>query len=220
MPTHMLISPIRIALLGATALSSGCKPTAHEATIGPGTATTNGAHAPGATRALEDVPRASIAFTGDEATVAAKRAFVEETCAMMYDADDPEGRRCEIVQDLGDWLVIRSSDAIHQGMRWRWFIGALTDEGRVVLLVSADAEFPREDHVPPDAYYELCRDTTKDSTPPRDSGLVALEIVEITGDGRPDLQLECKDTDIRGDHYLRVCPGGDEGCTEPQLLPD
>lgn len=207
-PTLMLISPTRIVLLAATVLGVGCNPAGRPATASPS--------ATAAKSASEAVPPASISFTGDEATVAAKRAFVQETCTMMADAGDPKGRHCEAVQDLGDWLVLRSSDAIHDGMRWRWFIGALMDDGRFVLLVSEDADFPREDYVPQDAYYELCEDTTTSSVPPVDTGLVAVEVTDITGDGRADLRLECEDTDIRGDHYSRICVGGHETCTEPK----
>jgi hypothetical protein len=218
-PTLMLISPIRIVLLAATVLGVGCHPAGRAATASPNAATTKGADAPDAPSSSQAVSPAPFSFTGDEATVAAKRAFVQETCAMMVDAGDPEGRQCEVVKDLGDWLVLRSSDAIHDGMRWRWFIGALMNDGRFFLLVSADADFPPEDYVPPDAHYELCRDTTASSVPPVDTGLIAVEVTDITGDGRADLRLECEDTDIRGEHYSRVCVGGYETCTEPKAAP-
>jgi hypothetical protein len=154
----------------------------------------------------------SISFTGSEAMVAAKRAFVQETCGRIVAAGDPDGRRCEAMADLGEWILLRSSDAVDDGMRWWWFVGVATTTG-FILMAPDDVDLPPYNQDPVDVIYSLCLEVTATDDPPVDSGLINVGVIDVTQDGRPDLVFECQETGTWGEHYLRTCAAGDDRCT-------
>ena len=199
-----------ILAVGLTALLACSKPAAVGPTEpggSPWTATV-GDH----TLATGDATASSITYTGDETMVAAKQAFVKETCAIIVETWDPDGRRCEAMADLGDWILLRSSDAVDQGMRWRWFVGVATTNG-FVLMAPDDVDLPPYNQDPVDVIYSLCREHTTNEEPPDDSGLLNVGVIDVTEDGRPDLVFECRETGMWGENYLRACPAGEERCT-------
>jgi len=194
----------RLALLATLATSVTCKP----AGDGP-------VHPPVYTPPPPRVPPVD-APVRDQVPEDVKRAFVKRTCAMLCQ-QDYEDSPCEVVQDVGPWLVLRTSEAIAVGTRWRWFVAETRDSGHT-LLVSADVDLPPYNQDPPMVIYELCHEITPDASPPTQTGLLGVAAVER--DGRIELHLECKDSGPGGTRYAHVCTRGEERCTMPQVRPD
>lgn len=206
------IEPIarRLALLATLVTSVTCKPAGdgpvHPPVYTPPPTRVPPVDAPVRDRALED----------------ATRAFAQQTCAMLCQ-EDYEDSPCELVAEVGPWLILRTSEVIAVGTRWRWFVAETRSSG-YTLLVSADVDLPPYNQDPPMVIYELCHEVTPDASPPTRSGL--LGVAEVERDGRIELHLECKDSDselgsgFEGPRYARICTSGEERCTTPHVLPD
>lgn len=195
----------RLALLATLATSVTCKPAGDEPVHPP-------VYTPPPTR----VPPVD-APVRDRALEDAKRVFVKRTCAMLR-LGYYEESSCEVVADVGDWIVLRTSEAIAVGTRWRWFVAETSLRGQTLLIPNND--LPYDDGDPPMITYAFCQENTPDASPPTQSGLLGVASVEQGG--RIELHLECKDSDMGdgpgGTRYLLICTSNEVTCDTSQMI--